>query len=131
MFFRCSGKDLRNFKIGYLILKGLILKSFKKCYSKSDPQTLSKKWSTNFTQKVVHKRYSKSDPKLLLKNWPTNFTQKVIHNCYSKTGPQTLFKNWSRKVTQKNGLQTLLIFLTLDNITVHLIFKRTPHRSAF
>ena len=43
-----------------------------------------KKWSTNVTQKVIHKRYSKVEPQALLKNWPSNVTQK-----------------WSTNVTQK------------------------------
>ena len=100
---------------------------------------LFKKWSINVAQKVIHKRYPrsgsqtllKSDPKLLLKNWPSKFTQKVIHNFYSKTGPQTLFKKWSTKVTQNNGLQTLLIFLTLDNMTAHLILNKDSAQKCF
>ena len=68
-------KNLRNFKIEYLILTGLDLKSSKidphnvtlklsnNCCSKSDPQllldpqTLLKIWLTSVTQKVIHKRY--------------------------------------------------------------------------
>ena len=63
MFFRCSSKEMRNFKIGYLILKGLILKSLKK-------------WFTNVIQKVIHKRCPKSDLQTLPKKWFTNVTQK-------------------------------------------------------
>ena len=52
-------KNLRNFKIEYLILKGLDLKS-----SKNDPQTLLKK--------VIHNCYSKIELQTLFKNCPTN-----------------------------------------------------------
>ena len=46
-------KNLRNFKIEYLILKGLGLKS-----SKDDPQTLLKMAHKPYS-KFAHKRYSK------------------------------------------------------------------------
>ena len=81
-----------------------------KHYSKIDPKTLLKNWSTNVTEKMTHKRYSNNDPLMLLKKWSINITRKLTQkrysendtqNYYSKNDPQTLFKNWSTNVTQK------------------------------
>ena len=86
----------------YLMLKkwatNVTQKLTHKRYSKSDPQRLSKRWSTNVTLKVIHKRYSKSDPQTLLKKWSTKDTQIVIHKHYSKTDTQTVLKKWFKNV---------------------------------
>ena len=73
-----------------------------------------KKWSTNVTQKVIHKRYSKVEPQALLKNWPSNVTQKWSTNVTQKLTQKRYSIVSNKYVIEKSSKTNTLSWLFFD-----------------
>ena len=73
--------------------------------SKSDPQALSKKQSTNVTKNVINKRYWKSYLKTLHKIWSTNIID--------------LFNPWKHDSTLKIQKESTLNLQNDSTLKVH------------